>query len=119
MTPAEHASPTEHPAHAEHGLAHVVPVPLLLAVFAALVLLTIITVIVSTLGLGRWEIWSTLAIATVKGCLVALYFMHLRYDRPFHGLIAVTALLFVLLFLGFTIIDTSGYQADIEAFVDQ
>jgi cytochrome c oxidase subunit IV len=103
----------------DHGLGHAMPAATLLATFAALVLLTIITVTASTLGLGRWEIWATLGIATVKGTLVALYFMHLRYDRPFHALLAVFCLVFVFLLLGLTILDSQGYQPDIEAFVEQ
>ena len=34
-------------------------------------------------------------IATVKASLVALYFMHLRYDQPFYAIVLLTALLFL------------------------
>lgn len=104
---------------AEHTVAHVMPPQILWATFAALVALTIITVSVSTMGLGQWEIWTTLGIATVKGSLVALYFMHLRHDRPFHALLVIFCLFFVFLFLGLAIMDTSGYQADIDAFLER
>ncbi|MCY2993018.1 MAG: cytochrome C oxidase subunit IV family protein [Planctomycetota bacterium] len=100
-------------------MGHVVPPATLLLTFAALIVLTIVTVLTSTFGLGNWEIWVSLGIATVKGTLVAMVFMHLRYDNPFHALLAVFCLCFVMLFLGLTILDSQGYQADIEAFVER
>jgi cytochrome c oxidase subunit 4 len=102
----------------EHGpLGHVVPRAVLLAVFAALVVLTVITVTAATprFDFGSWNVWIALFIATIKAGLVALYFMHLRYDNPFYGLIFVTALLFLAVFLGIVLLDVSGYQADIRS----
>ena len=45
---------------------------------------------------------------------MVLYFMHLRYDSPFNAIIFVTALVFMFLFLGITILDTSEYQPAID-----
>jgi cytochrome c oxidase subunit IV len=119
MTTAAHDLPsTGHGHGTAHGLGHAVPPTTLLATFAALVVLTIVTVIASTLGLGTWEVWTTLGIATIKGTLVALYFMHLRYDRPFHALLVVFCLGFVLLFLSLTLLDSQGYQPDVDALLD-
>ncbi len=36
-----------------------------------------------------------LAIATVKAALVALFFMHLRWDKPVNAIIAVAGFLFL------------------------
>ena len=67
MTSTTHDSVPVGPApEAVPGLAHVMPPQILLATFAALVVLTVVTVIASTLGLGPWEIWTTLGIATIK-----------------------------------------------------
>ncbi|NOX56471.1 MAG: caa(3)-type oxidase subunit IV [Planctomycetes bacterium] len=99
------------------GLGHVVPVSTLLAVFAALIVLTYITVFVSTLDVGRWSLWVALAVATAKGSLVVLYFMHLRYDSPFNAFIFATALVFLGLFLGIVLLDSIEYQPDIEMFL--
>ncbi len=41
---------------------------------------------------------------------LVLYFMHLRYDSPFNSLVFLTGLVFLLLFLGITILDTIEYQ---------
>jgi cytochrome c oxidase subunit 4 len=60
--------------------------------------------------LGELNIYIALGIAAVKASIVALYFMHLRYDRPFNGLILVTAFLFVALFVGAVMDDTHAYR---------
>jgi cytochrome c oxidase subunit 4 len=69
---------------------------------------TALTVVAAEMHLGALEIWVAMGIATFKSILVALYFMHLRYDRPFHGVIVIGALLFVLLFIGITMLDSAA-----------
>ena len=54
-----------------------------------------------------------MAVASVKATLVGLYFMHLRWDRPFVGFIFVVSIILVLLMCGLTFLDTSAYQEDI------
>jgi cytochrome c oxidase subunit 4 len=98
----------------QEPLAHVVPLPVLLAVFAALIVLTVLTVGATRFDLGGWNLGIALGIATVKAALVALYFMHLRYDHPFHAVVFLVALLFLALFLSLTLLDTMQYQPDIE-----
>jgi cytochrome c oxidase subunit 4 len=99
-----------HPAPG-HGLSvHVVSAPILLGVFAMLIALTYATVAVTHFNLGNWNLVIAVAIATVKATLVALYFMHLRYDKSFYAVIFVAALLFVALFISLTLLDTIEYQ---------
>ncbi|MGO8748458.1 MAG: cytochrome C oxidase subunit IV family protein [Thermoguttaceae bacterium] len=100
-----------------HG-AHVLPVGVLLGVFAVLIVLTVATVAVTWIDLGRWNLVAALGIATVKGSLVVLYFMHLKYDSPFNGLIFVAALAFLALFLLLVLLDASQYQPDIQSYRD-
>ena len=64
-------------------------VPLYVAVFAALVVLTAITVAVSYVDLGPASVVVALAIASLKALLVLLFFMHLRESS---GLTWVVAL---------------------------
>ncbi|HOA73050.1 MAG TPA: cytochrome C oxidase subunit IV family protein [Phycisphaerae bacterium] len=97
-----------------HDLAHPVPKRVLIGVWAALVVLTIITVLVAGKDFGRFNIWVALGIATLKASLVALYFMHLRYDSPFNAMILIVALSFVALFIIGTITDTAQYQETME-----
>jgi cytochrome c oxidase subunit IV len=105
----------DHSASGQENYAHAVPLPVLAAVFAALLLLTLLTVAVTWYDLGSWNLIIALGIATCKAALVVLFFMHLRYDNPFYAIVFVTALLFVALFLGLTLLDTFQYQPDIQA----
>lgn len=103
-------------AHGEpghHGLAHVMPIPILAGVWIALIVLTVVTVAVTWVNLGAFNLWVAMAIATVKATLVVLYFMHLRYDRPFNLAVFISALLFAMLFVGIALTDTKQYQPDL------
>ena len=96
-----------------HGLSiHIMGVPVLLAVWALLVVGTVVTVIAAGIDFGAFNLWLAMAIATVKASLVALYFMHLRYDRPFNAIVLVGSLLFVMLFIGLALTDTAQYQPE-------
>lgn len=104
--PAVHHADAE---HAEH--VHVVPAKVLLATFGALLVLTFITVAVTWFNFGSaGNLAIALGIAVIKAGLVALYFMHLRYDRPFHGFLFIASLAFVALLAGTVLVDTKVYQ---------
>jgi cytochrome c oxidase subunit 4 len=60
--------------------------------------------------LGALNIWVALAIAIFKAALVILYFMHLRWDSLFNGIILISALAFVMVFIGVALMDTSEYK---------
>ncbi len=92
---------------------HIVSVRLLATVLGLLLALTFLTVAVTWVDLGEFNLVIALAIAVTKGTLVGLYFMHLRWDRPFNGIILVSSLLLVALFIGLTLIDTEQYQPNI------
>ena len=94
--------------HNHERLSHVMSPRTLLTVFAALVILTIVTVAAAQVSFGAWEVWVSLAIASIKATLVASYFMHLRYDKSFNGLVFISSLLFVALFLALTLMDLQG-----------
>jgi cytochrome c oxidase subunit 4 len=93
--------------------AHIVPLRILFTVFAALIGLTVLTVAVTYLDLGSSALWVAIVIAGLKATLVALFFMHLRYDWVFHGFIFLGAILFVILFIGLALMDTEAYRPDI------
>ena len=92
---------------------HVVPFWLLAAVFAVLIVLTILTVAVTKVDLGRANLWIAMLIAGIKATLVALYFMHLRWDKMFHGFIFLGGIAFVVLFIGIALMDTQAYDPDL------
>lgn len=94
---------------------HVIPIKTLFVVFGTLIALTGITVGVAELQLGEWDATVAIGIATIKATLVALIFMHLKYDNAFHGLILLFAVVFVALFLALTLLDAdpnSGQTGD-------
>jgi cytochrome c oxidase subunit IV len=103
-------SSTEEAQHDIEHVGHVLPVWILLATWGALIVLTVLTVAATKVDLGALNLWLALAIATVKASLVALYFMHLRYDRPIHAVIFVSTLCFVALFVVFLLMDTGYYE---------
>jgi cytochrome c oxidase subunit 4 len=108
LTPQQQSSSGTTHHHDDHGIAHAVPPVVLLSVFSMLIALTILTVALTNVELGAWEIWVSMGIATAKASLVALYFMHLRYDNPLNGLILITSLIFVALFIGITLMDSDA-----------
>ena len=103
-----------HDKHEEHGtVGHLVPVRLLAMTGGALLVLTIVTVWAASFDFGSANIWIALAIAAVKASLVVLFFMHLRWDRPFNSIVFVTALFLLAVFISFSMTDTTEYAADI------
>ena len=115
--PGDHGASGDHGVHGGHGshgtVGHVVPFKLLVGVFGLLLVLTWVTVAATWIDLGAGNLWLALIIATVKGVFVLLYFMHLRWDRPVNALIFIGTLLFVLLFVGGALTDTTSYQPDL------
>lgn len=107
-----HAKIDEHDPLADYH-PHVVPVPLLLGIFGLLLFLTFVTVAVTYIDLGPLNIVIALGIAVIKAGVVAMYFMHLRYDRPFHGVILIASLLFVAVFIGMALLDSKTYQPNL------
>lgn len=102
---------THHDDHG-HGLAHVASTKTLLATGLTLLFLTVVTVVSSKIDFGGATINLAIAmvIAVTKATLVVLFFMHLRYDRLFHSVVFVSAILAAALFVGFTLMDTGQYQ---------
>lgn len=103
---------TQHHDDHDHGLSHVASMKVLLATGGTLLFLTLLTVTASKIDFGGASINLAIAmvIAVTKATLVILFFMHLRYDRLFHTVIFISALLAASLFVGFTLMDTSQYQ---------
>lgn len=93
---------------------HVMSPRALLTVFALLLALTGLTVWAAEVLSGPWEVWASIAIASVKATLVGLYFMHLRYDKPLYGLLLVGAIGCLALFVALTLADVSAYQVDVK-----
>ena len=107
-------SPPGHDDHHDdghHGLAHVATLKTLCATGGTLLFLTIVTVLATKVDFGaNINLGIAMAIAVIKATLVILFFMHLRYDRLFHSVVFVSAILAASLFVGFTLMDSNQYQ---------
>ncbi len=81
-----------------------------LYILLVLLVLTVVTVTASQVNFGSSaaNVVIAMTIATIKASLVALFFMHLKDDKPINGLIFVSTLLFLAVFLGFCMIDADS-----------
>ena len=95
--------------HAEH---HIVPKSVYFLVFAALIVLTWVTTIVSTVDLGALNIYVALSIAIFKASLVILFFMHVKYGTRLTKMIILCGLYWLLLLLFIAMADlwTRGWM---------
>ncbi len=95
----DHAATSDHAAASDHAAEIDRHVRIYIAVFVALMALTIVTVAVSYLDLPpAMAITVALFVATVKGALVACYFMHLISEkRLIYAVLLITVIKFVAL----------------------
>ena len=77
-------------------------------VLATLLVLTAITVGASRIDFGEGNVVIAMVIATIKATIVALFFMHLRHDKPVNAIAFTSSLFFLALFLGFCLIDAKS-----------
>ena len=80
---------------------HIVSWRVYVAVFLALVALTVITVVAASYDFGPLNVIVALGIAVTKATLVVLYFMHARYAGGLTRLVVLSsvAFFFILVFL--------------------
>ena len=97
-------------AHVEHP---VDPLWLYMAIFGALIFLTAVTVGASYIDFGQANTIIAVLIASTKAALVAVFFMHLRHDKPFHTIILVSGLFFLSFLFLFTLQD-EGSRNDVD-----
>lgn len=79
-------------------------------ILGVLLALTIVTVLAAGVNFGAGNVVIALLIASMKASLVALFFMHLRHDKPMSAIVFVTGLVMLAIFLTFTIIDTEARE---------
>lgn len=77
----------------------------LTAVWAALMALTAVTVAVSRMDLGFFNVVAALAVATAKALLVIFFFMHLKYENRLLKWLVLLAFVFLAICIGFTFFD--------------
>lgn len=74
-------------------------------IFGLLMLLLVVTVGASFLHLGAWAPVVAMLIATVKGALIVLFFMHVLHEEPLLKLFSVAGFLWLGILLAFLISD--------------
>lgn len=86
---------------------HILSYTKLAMVLGLLLVLTLITVTVSYVDLGFFNVPMALTIACTKVTLVLLYFMHLKYEGPIINLSFIGTISFLLIMIGFTFWDVA------------
>ena len=89
----------------EHGEHHIVPKRVYFLVFITLIVMTWVTAIVSTIDLGRLNVYVALSIAIFKASLVILFFMHVKYGTKLTKMIVLAGLYWLLLVLFIAMLD--------------
>ena len=96
--------PSSVDAHFEPS-SHISPVGLYVGIWACLITLTGLTVLAATFELGIFNIVVALLIATIKGTLVVLFFMHLKYSTKLTMVTVIAALFWLFIMFSLTLTD--------------
>jgi cytochrome c oxidase subunit IV len=88
-----------------HGEHHIVPVSVYLKVFAALMVLLVLTLVAAYFDLGSWNIMIAMTIAVLKAGLVVLYFMHVRYSSHLVKFFAGATFFWLIILFSLTLAD--------------
>lgn len=86
-------------------MSHVAPKSQLYAVFGALMVLTVVTVLVSRVNLGYMNLPVAMAVAIAKALLVILIFMEVKYSPKLVQVTAASGFLFLGIMVLYTMTD--------------
>ena len=84
---------------------HVIAKRIYVGIFAGLIALTALTTAVAYVDLGAFNTVAALVIAACKGTLVALFFMHLKYQPRLTRATVLAGLLWLAILLVITLSD--------------
>lgn len=90
---------------AEHTNEHITSSGLYVAIWVILMVLTGTTVFAASVDLGIFNIVVALLIATIKGTLVVLFFMHLKYSPKLTMVTVIAAMFFMFLLFSLSLTD--------------
>ena len=91
----------------KHENHHVLSYAQLGTVLAILLVLTGVTVGVSYVDLGFFNVPVALGIACTKVTFVLLFFMHLKYEGPLINISFMSTVTFLIIMIGFTFWDVA------------
>jgi len=86
---------------------HIISYRILFLVLLALLALTGVTVGVSYVDFGRFNVWLALGIASCKASLVLLIFMHMKFEGRALVISFLATIGFLAIMIGFTFWDIS------------
>jgi cytochrome c oxidase subunit 4 len=81
---------------------HIVPIPVYVGVFLALIVGTIVTTLVAYIDLGPFNIVIALFVAVCKATLVILFFMHVKYSPLLTKLVVICGVFWLIILLTMT-----------------
>lgn len=84
---------------------HIISYRTLLATLLLLLVLTGVTVGASYVDLGPLNVWVALGIASLKGSLVLLIFMHMKFEGILLRISFISTIGFLAIMIGFTFWD--------------
>jgi len=79
-------------------------------VFVALIVLAAATTAIAYIDLGPYNTVVALAIASIKACLVGLFFMHLLYTQGLTRIVVLAGFFWLALMVSFTLADVFTRQ---------
>jgi cytochrome c oxidase subunit IV len=93
--------------HTEHtdSVGHIIPAKNYVVIWAILMVCTALTVFAATLELGIFNIVVALLIASIKGTLVVLFFMHLRYSTKLTMVTVIASIFWLFILFSLTMTD--------------
>lgn len=86
---------------------HIVSYKFNIGIWFGLIILTIMTVLVSVMGINlvAFSVVTAMIIASTKAVVVAYYFMHLKYDSKILRILLIITMLLFIVFIFLTAID--------------
>jgi cytochrome c oxidase subunit 4 len=90
----------------EEGLGHILPLSVLRNVLLILLFLTVITVWISRIDFGTWNIVIAIVIASIKAGIVGTYFMHLKFESNTILMYVAYPVVILFILIGGCVMDT-------------
>ena len=84
---------------------HIVPYKTYGIILLVLLIFTGISVAVTQIELGPLTVTVALSLATIKTIIVLLYFMHLKFDKKFFGIMTGSVILLLGVVIFVTLLD--------------
>jgi len=96
---------------------HISSAKFLWGIGSALFFLTFLTVAVTWIQIpAPWNIVVAIGIASAKAMIVVAFFMNLWWDSKFNSMLFVMSIIFFLLLIGITLLDTLYRNDPVPAF---